>query len=426
MSDLSHTPQIRSYLEGNLPHFLDLLREMVAINSFTANRFGVDELGVLTAQRFGEMGFVAETVPSENALYGRHLILTRHGSSVDGAPPPRLGLVSHLDTVFPPDEEARNDFRWRPEGERIYGPGTVDIKGGTVMIYMILSVLRDHFPELFEAITWVVLLDATEETGGADFGRLVVQHLSENPLACLVFEPGNWRPEGFYIVVARKGMATYRIEVEGRAAHAGSAHEHGANAIVQIADVLRRVAGLTDYERNLTFNVGTVAGGTVINRVPHFASASVEMRAFEQAVYEEAMARMLAFKDYASIGAANGGYNCRVMVKVHNKVLPWPRNGGTDSLFAVWAQTAAELGFTAIPEERAGLSDGNYFWSELPTLDGLGPAGANAHCSERSPDGGKDQEYVLATSFVPKALLNTMAIIKLINQKTASLGSHYD
>lgn len=426
MSPVPNPQQIRSYLEANLADFLELLRQMVAVNSFTANRFGVDELGVLTAQRFGEMGFAAETVPSENALYGAHLILTRHGRSRDGTPAPRLGLVSHLDTVFPPDEEARNDFRWRPDGDRIYGPGTVDIKGGTVMIYMILSALREHFPEVLEAVTWVVLLDATEETGGADFGRLVVQHMAENPLACLVFEPGNWRPEGFHIVVARKGMATYRIEVEGKAAHAGSAHEQGANAIVQMADVLRRVAGFTDYARNLTFNVGTVAGGTVINRVPHFASASVEMRAFATDVYDEAMARMLDFNNYSSVSAANGDYSCRVTVQVHNKVLPWPRNDGTDSLFAIWAETAAELDFTAFPEERAGLSDGNYFWSELPTLDGLGPAGANAHCSERTPDGSKDQEYVLATSFVPKALLNTMAILKLIHQKEASPGVTYD
>jgi glutamate carboxypeptidase len=48
------------------------------------------------------------------------------------------------------------------------------------------------------------------------------------------------------------------------------------------------------------------------------------------------------------------------------------------------------------------------------TLDGLGPSGENAHCSERSEDGSKEQEYVLASSFVPKAVLNTVAIIGLI------------
>ena len=78
-------------------------------------------------------------------------------------------------------------------------------------------------------------------------------------------------------------MARYRIAVEGKAAHAGTAHEYGASAILQIADVIRRVAGFTDYQQAITFNVGTIAGGTVINRVPHQASAFVEMRASEGA-----------------------------------------------------------------------------------------------------------------------------------------------
>jgi glutamate carboxypeptidase len=65
-------------------------------------------------------------------------------------------------------------------------------------------------------------------------------------------------------------------------------------------------------------------------------------------------------------------------------------------------------------EQRGGLSDGNLLWERFPTLDGLGPAGNNAHCSERSPDGSKDQEYVLVESFVPKALLNALAIMKLV------------
>ena len=67
-----------------------------------------------------------------------------------------------------------------------------------------------------------------------------------------------------------------------------------------------------------------------------------------------------------------------------------------------------------IEEARGGLSDGNWTWQRFPTLDGLGPTGANPHCSERSPDGSKDQEYVLVPSFVPKALLNTTAILKLV------------
>jgi glutamate carboxypeptidase len=68
-------------------------------------------------------------------------------------------------------------------------------------------------------------------------------------------------------------------------------------------------------------------------------------------------------------------------------------------------------------QERGGLSDGNLIWDAAPTLDGLGPWGDNDHCSQRSADGTKVPEYVEVSSFVPKALLNTVAILKLVAQK---------
>ena len=342
--------------------------------------------------------------------------MTRQGKHEDDRPAPKIGLVSHLDTVFPADEEERNSFYWRERGDRIYGPGVVDIKGGTIMIYMILSALRAIYPREFDSVTWVVLLDASEETGGRDFGRICVDRLGNDALGCLVFEPGNWTAERPHLVVARKGMAIYRIEVEGKAAHAGSAHAQGANAVVQMADIIERICRLTDYERDLTFNVGTVAGGTVINRVPHFASASVEMRAFDETVFDDGVANILALNDLSTVRSSDGGFECRVKTEILNTVAPWPRNPQTDRLFQIWRSTAVRLGYDAVAEERAGLSDGNYFWHELPTIDGLGPAGGNAHCSERTEDGSKDQEYVLAASFVPKALLNTMAILQLLDQ----------
>lgn len=416
MESAQFSERIRSYLHQNMPDYLAMLQQMVAVNSFTANPAGVNELGQITAGIFAALGFEAETVQSVDPLYGKHLILTRHGRADDGRTVPKIGLVSHLDTVFPADEELRNDFHWRIEDDRIYGPGVVDIKGGTVMIYMILAALQTFAPMEFESVTWIVLLDATEETGGHDFSRLCVQRLAGDLLGCLVFEPGNWSGNLPRLVVARKGMVIYRIEVEGKAAHAGSAHAKGANAVLQMADVITRICRMTDYDRDLTFNVGTVAGGTVINRVPHFAAASVEMRAFQMDIYEEGIADMLALNDLSTVSTVKGDFSCRVKTKVLNQVLPWPRNHETDRLFALWNETAVSLGYSTVPEERAGLSDGNYFWSELPTLDGLGPAGGNAHCSERSLDGSKEQEYVLASSFVPKAHLNTLAIFRLLNE----------
>lgn len=402
--------RLRSYLEAQLPAYLDLLRQMVAINSFTANPAGVNALGRLTADAFAELGFTAQAIQAANQAYGKHLVLTRPGRSGR-----KIGLVSHLDTVFPAAEEARHNFVWRKEGNRIYGPGTVDIKGGTVMIYMLLAALRAVAPDAFDAVTWVVLLNAAEEDLTPDFGDLCRQQLAGETLACLVFEAGAVRRgKKFALVVARKGRATYRVEVEGRAAHPGSAHENGANAIVQLAHIIQAIDSFTDYERDLTFNVGTAAGGTVLNRVPDYAVASVEMRAFSTEVFEDGLGKMLALNGRSDVKSANGDYACQVSIELLNQTAPWPRNPATDHLFRLWQAAAVALDFHLMTEERGGLSDGNLTWAHIPTIDGLGPAGGNAHCAERSPDGRKDQEYVLIPSLVPKALLNAVAVLNLI------------
>ncbi|MFQ5614462.1 MAG: M20/M25/M40 family metallo-hydrolase [Anaerolineae bacterium] len=411
MSQTQRQQRLRDYLERRQPFYLDLLRQMVEINSFTANPSGVNALGELTAAAFAGLGFSASAVQSINPAFGKHLVLSKAGRSGR-----QIGLISHLDTVYPQAEETQNDFAWRQIDNRIYGPGTVDIKGGTVMIYMVLSALREVAPQAYDDISWYVLLNASEEELTTDFGELCLRHLTGETLACLVFEGGRLTGDGeFALVVARKGRAVYRIEVEGKAAHPGSSHKNGANAIVQLAHTIRRVAALTDYERDLTFNVGTVAGGTVVNRVPHLAVASAEMRAFSPAVFEEGISSMLALNEQTDVLSARDRYPCRVSIELLHRSAPWPRNQASDNLLQIFQEAGRSLDIPVAAEERGGLSDGNLLWDHLPTLDGLGPAGGNAHCSERSLNGAKDQEYVLVPSFVPKALLNTTAILRLID-----------
>src|SRR5207237_5943100 len=96
---------------------------------------------------------------------------------------------------------------------------------------------------------------------------------------------------------------------------------------------------------------------------------------------------------------------------------PWPRNPGTEDLFNLWQEAGVELGLPVNCEERGGLSDGNDLWDAVPTLDGLGPWGDNDHCSERSPDGTKLPEFVEVSTFVPKAMLNVWAIVRLLEKR---------
>lgn len=401
---------LNQYLEAQLPAALEMLRQMVGINSFTLNRAGLKHLGQFTADAFVPLGFTAEFVPSTNPKFGDHFVLTRRGCG-----PKNLALISHLDTVFPPEEEARNHFRWQVEGDRIFGPGTQDIKGGTVMLWLVLKALQTHAPAAFEATTWNLFLNSSEEMLATDFGDVCRAHFDAHTLAALVFEAEGRLGNEHLLVVARKGRAAWRVTATGRGAHAGGKHSHGANAVVQLAQLLPRIAALTDYSRDLTFNVATVTGGTVLNRVPHEAMAEGEFRAFTPEVYQQAKSALLALAGPGEVKAVTDKFPCEIQVEILTECRPWPRNASTDRLFEFWRQAGEELGYPTNLEERGGLSDGNQIWDAVPTLDGLGPWGDNDHCSERSPDGAKLPEFVEQSSFVPKAALNTRAILKLLS-----------
>lgn len=404
----------RAYLERRLDDYMALLKDMVDINSFTRNPSGVDRLGELTALRFADLGFDAERVESGNPAFGAHVVLSRAGRSDR-----TVGLVTHLDTVFPAEEEAANGFRFRVDGDRIYGPGTVDIKGGTVMIYMVMDALRACAPEVFEAFSWEILLDAAEEAMSPDFGSLLRDRLARperRGLACLVFEGCRRTGDDWHIVTRRKGMAVARITVEGRGAHAGGAHGEGANAIVQLARLIDRASGMTDPATGLTVNVGTITGGTVTNRVPHAAEARLEMRAARPEVLADAVERLKALPDATDVSTADGSFTCRAEVRIEYDMPAWPANDGTERLYATWAAAAEVMGLIVQPEARGGLSDGNWLWASVPTLDGLGPHGDNLHCSEQAPDQGKTQEYASRGSFVPKAVWNAAALCLLAGE----------
>jgi glutamate carboxypeptidase len=327
-----------------------------------------------------------------------------------------VAFISHLDTVFTAEEERENDFCWRVEADRIHGPGTVDIKGGTVVAHLTLAALQECCPQWFGDIHWQLFLNSAEEVPSPDFGRLCRDRIPATARAALVLEGGGRAGATHSIVTARKGRALFRVVVEGRSAHAGGNHDRGANAIAQLAHTIQRIEALTNYECDLTFNVGVVAGGTVVNRVPERAWAEVEMRAFEPEVYARGIAALRKLAEEVVVRSPADQHPCRVTVELVSENLPWPANADTDRLFAVWQEAGRTIGLTVVRETRGGVSDGNHTWDHVPTLDGLGPCGEHAHCAQRDPAAGKDQEYVEPATLVTRAWLNAVALHALLSR----------
>ncbi|MEN3940833.1 M20/M25/M40 family metallo-hydrolase [Prosthecobacter sp. SYSU 5D2] len=386
-----------------LPEALHWLRRMVEINSFTTNLEGIESVGRVTAECFSELGFEADYVPAQHLEHGPHLFLRRRGMDSTDKP---VVLVTHLDTVFPPEEEKRNNFGWQVDGERIYGPGTVDNKGGTVMMWLMLKAMQEVLPELFEKTHWLIAANSAEEVIGSDFARCTAERCPAGARGVLVFEGGPRDAAGYHVVTSRKGRLEYKITCEGRGAHAGSNHALGINAVVEMARILPRIHALSDPERGLTVNVASFNGGTVLNRVPHQAVVKLEMRAFEPQVLADAAAALEAMAGPTEAGA-------KIVVECLGSTEAWPGGAETEALFNAWEKAGAAMQLPVLRMARGGLSDANYLCSLAPTLDAMGPSGGNAHCSERSADGSKLPEYVEVDTFVPKAVMNVLALASL-------------
>jgi glutamate carboxypeptidase len=402
--------RLRASCERLLPSTLASLRDMVEVNSFTLNPEGVTRVAELTADTFAPLGFAADSVAAENPAHAPHLVLSRPGRGSR-----TVALISHLDTVYTAQEEREHGFRWREESDRIYGPGILDIKGGTMLAHLTLAALRECAPEQFERTHWVFLLNSAEEVPSADFGRLCCQRIPRDACAALVFEGGARAGTSHAMVTARKGRALFRVSAMGRSAHAGSHHARGINAIAQLAHTVQRIEALTDPARELTFNAGVVSGGTVVNRVPEAAAAEVEMRAFDPAVYAAGVAALRALEQDIVVYSREDGQPCRVSVELSSETPPWPANPGTEALLRVWQEAGRGLGLTVVRQERGGVSDGNLIWRHVPTLDGLGPCGDHAHCAVSDPATGRVQEFLETPTLVTKGCLNALALHTLLS-----------
>jgi len=300
-------------------------------------------------------------------------------------------LVSHLDTVYP------ENFGWREEGDRIYGPGVCDIKGGTILLWMILRALRAKWPDLFERIDWRIALNASEEGGCADFPGLLRAE-ADGAAACLVYEAGFQTPGGGTVVASRKGAARFLLEVEGREAHSGNAHDAGASAIRELCGKVEEIEALTDYQRGVTFNVGCIVGGTMVNCVPGRAQAEIDLRTPTPADYVWGRQALEGLAGEGVVRSADGRYACRVSLSEVAGYPPWAPNEGSDALAQAAVAAGRALGQVVVPTRRKGASDGCHTWDLVPTLDGLGPIGRGTHVTGK--------ESVDRSSFVERALLS--------------------
>lgn len=366
------------WLQGRVGEMEQALAALVELNSHTGNPEGGRRVGALLRELLaGVPGLEAEVVPSSR--FADHGVWRSAGRA--GLRP--VGLVGHLDTVFPP-----GTFEgYRVEGALRRGPGVLDMKGGLVVVAWALKALGATVGlGALPPLRLVVVAD--EEVGSPEGGHVLRRELA-GAGACLVFEAGR---EGDLVITRRKGVGGVRAVAHGRAAHAGNHHEQGANALWALARFIDRAQQLTDYGRGVTVNVGRVAGGQGPNTVPDRAEAEVDLRYCAQADGEWLMQQL----HEAARAAAEGTPGTRVELSGGLKRPPLERTEASAALLEAYCACAraSGLGWGEAPLVGGGSDASTASALGIPAIDGLGPRGKGFHTLD---------EQIEVDSLVPKA-----------------------
>src|SRR5579884_41652 len=345
---------------------LDLLREMVEIESPSDDKAAVDRCSSFLAKQCKSLG--GRVRLHKQKAFG-DLLEARFGPAAGKSRRKPILLLGHLDTVWPLGTLKSMPFRMAQE--RAWGPVVLDMKAGVVMALTALSILQ-HQKRLKRPV--IMLLNSDEEIGST-VSRPVTEELALECEAVYVLEPAQGL-DGAY-KTARKGIGNYRVSVKGVAAHSGVDFERGHSAIAELARQVVRVTGFTELERGTTVNIGTIQGGTRSNVVAAEAHADVDVRivrAREAGRVEKQFRSLRVFDNKCSLHV-EGGLNRP----------PMERTRGTVALYKRAAALARALGVDLKEAATGGGSDGN-FTSALgvPTLDGMGAVGEGAHAAHES------------------------------------------
>ena len=209
---------------------LDLLKEIVNIDSGTGDVAGGARVEAVLAGRLKALGADVRSEPAEVAGLPDNLVAVFHGAGKG-----RILIIAHIDTVFGPGTAASRPFSM--DLERAHGPGAGDEKAGVVNAVMALKILHDLGFKSYATIT--LLLDDSEERGSPGSRKLIAALARQHDVA-FNMEPGD-PPDA--LTVWRKGSTNIRIQVKGRSAHAGMAPQDGRNAASELVHQLAALEG---------------------------------------------------------------------------------------------------------------------------------------------------------------------------------------
>ncbi|MET8297831.1 M20/M25/M40 family metallo-hydrolase [Streptomyces sp. NPDC005180] len=355
-----------------LPAYLDDLAHLVAIDSGSHSPDGVNQVADWVQNRLRRLGFATQRItppPANTTTAGDTLIARKAGRLGPEAGGRRILLAAHMDTVFEDGTAARRPFRLA--GSIAHGPGVSDDKGGLLAGLAALEILKEAG---IDDHTEIVFLATPDEEIGSPTSRPVIESTALGMHYALALECAR---ENGDLVIARKGVADFRITITGRAAHAGIEPERGANAALAAAHLTVVLHHLNGQWDDVTVNVGVIRAGDRANIICPHAELRVEVRAATLSGIRRVGDAITRAARHTTVPGT------RIDVEQLDLCAPMEDTDASRRMLAHARDEALGLGLDVGATATGGVGDANFIaGTGVPVLDGLGPVGGADHSPE--------------------------------------------
>jgi glutamate carboxypeptidase len=367
---MTHSPiEVGAMIEG--------IQRWVETESPTQSTQAVNRMIDVVQADVADLAVKVERVPGRNGFADN--LIVRNTAPGEG---PGIVILSHIDTVHPIGT-LTSALSFRRDGDRLYGPGLFDMKGGA---YLALEAFRQVARQKTARLPITFVFTPDEEVGSPT-SRAIIEAEAKRARYVLVTEPAR---DGGKIVTSRKGVGRFEVKTTGVPAHSGARHQDGRSAIKEMARQVLAIEAMTDYARGVTTTVGMIAGGTAPNVIPQHCHITVDLRVADVAAGEEFESKILGLQPF------DPGVQLEVTGGMNRP--PFEMSSAIEVLFRHAQAVARGIGFELQHTEMTGGgSDGNFTAAlGVPTLDGLGIDGDGAHTQ---------WEHGLISSIEPRTLL---------------------
>ena len=377
---------------------LATLKDLVAIESGSGDREGLDRISQLIGDRLQAIGGQVEFIEPDATLYRMHDTPAKVGRMVratfKGNGTKKILLIAHMDTVYLKGMLAKQPFRI--DGNRAYGLGIGDDKAGIAVILHTLAALKALSFNDYGTLT--VLINGDEEISTPAARNLFTRLGAEHDLS-MSFEGSPISSDQLSLATA--GIAAVTLKVTGRASHAGAAPENGRNAIYELSHQLLQTKDFSDPSKGLKINWTMISGGTNRNVIPAEASAAADVRVIRVADYDGLETRLRETIKKQLIA------DTRLELTFERRRPPLESTPAAVQVGEHAKQIYAELGKTLKVDAavQGGGTDAAFAAANTrnPVLERFGLLSFGAHSN--------DNEYILVDSIEPRLYLATRLIM---------------